>query len=293
MGNLETNGPTWSRSSASRTRGRGLNGSDIPKRKKECACLTNVGHAALSFVAFLFSFLVSLPCFEFWLPYSSYGSLTHPITYELPLSVHAPGTNPCGRIETNNVVANIATHGMMYHQYVDSGKYSSSSILKQFVHSWPKSMVMSWSQQPVKSYLLVEWKNSLCSPTMSWSTHTTWKHSRWTDCCTTSANTSCTRGIAILNPHLWTSVGKTRPGTPSPFANEYRLIDLLDEYRPHWTRGQEFGILFPNNYSAFHFPESAIYHAPELPWGTSQPQYASINREKKVRLASCSTYSTS
>ena len=59
---------------------------------------------------------------------------------------------------------------------------------------------------------------ALFTYTMSWSRHTTWKHSRWTTCCTTSANTSCTRGIAILNPHLWISVGKTRLGTPSSFA---------------------------------------------------------------------------
>ena len=42
-------------------------------------------------------------------------------------------------------------------------------------------------------------------------------------------------------------------------------------------------------HSTFHVPESAIYHAPELPWGTSQLKHASINREK-VRLASCSIF---
>ena len=33
--------------------------------------------------------------------------------------------------------------------------------------------------------------------------------------------------------------------------NEYRLIDLLCEFRPHWTEGQEIGILFPNNIRPF------------------------------------------
>ena len=33
--------------------------------------------------------------------------------------------------------------------------------------------------------------------------------------------------------------------------NEYRLIDLLREFRPHWTEGQEIGILFPNNVRPF------------------------------------------
>jgi len=61
--------------------------------------------------------------------------LTHLIAYELPQIVPAHGTTPCGRIETNSAAVNIATHGMTYHQYLDSGKYSSSSTLKQFVHS--------------------------------------------------------------------------------------------------------------------------------------------------------------
>jgi hypothetical protein len=36
--------------------------------------------------------------------------------------------------------------------------------------------------------------------------------------------------------------------------NEYLLIDLLREFRPHWTEGQEFGILFPNNVRPFTSP---------------------------------------
>ena len=63
-----------------------------------------------------------------------------------------------------------------------------------------------------------EWKNLLCSPTMSWSAHIIWKHSRWTTCCTTSASTSGTHGIATCLLPLWISVGKIRLGTPSPFA---------------------------------------------------------------------------
>ena len=55
-------------------------------------------------------------------------------------------------------------------------------------------------------------------------------------------------------------------GDTFALRNEHRLIDLLHEFRPHWTEGQEFGILLPNNIRpAIHFPESAVHHAPELP----------------------------
>jgi hypothetical protein len=57
------------------------------------------------------------------------------ITYVLPLNDTDPGTNPCGKIATTSDDVNIAIHGMMYHRYVDPGKFSLSSILKQFVHS--------------------------------------------------------------------------------------------------------------------------------------------------------------
>ena len=74
----------------------------------------------------------------------------------------------CGRIGTSNNAVNIGTHGMRYHQYLDFGTYLSSSTLKQFVQSCAKSMVMSWIQQPARRCpLSAEWKNLLCSPTMS------------------------------------------------------------------------------------------------------------------------------
>ena len=57
-------------------------------------------------------------------------------------------------------------------------------------------------------------KNVHCSPTMSCSTHTGWKPSRCTICCTVSANTSGTHGIDTYLHHLWTSDGKMTPETP-------------------------------------------------------------------------------
>ena len=40
-------------------------------------------------------------------------------------------------------------------------------------------------------------------------------------------------------------------GDTFALRNEDRLVELLHEYRPHWTEGQEFGILFPSNIRYF------------------------------------------
>ena len=69
MGNLETNGPTWSRSPASWTRGWGLNGIDIPFKKKKCApavCLLSLSFLLCPVSRWPFSsflFFSSLPSF--------------------------------------------------------------------------------------------------------------------------------------------------------------------------------------------------------------------------------------
>ena len=40
-------------------------------------------------------------------------------------------------------------------------------------------------------------------------------------------------------------------GDTFALRNDDRVLELLHEYRPHWTEGQEFGILFPNNIRYF------------------------------------------
>ena len=119
--------------------------------------------------------------------------------------------------------------------------------------------------------------------TMSWSTHTMWKHSRWTTC-TTSANTSCTRGIVILNPLLWISVGKTRLGTHSSFPMSTAWLIFSMNLALIGLKVKNLGSCFRTTFDLSRPRISHIYHAPELPWGTSQPQHASING-KKARLA--------
>ena len=62
--------------------------------------------------------------------------------------------------------------------------------------------------------------------------------------------------------------------------NEQILIDLLREHRPHWTEGQEFGILLPNEIRAFNNPNQpyimrlscheALPNPHMLPWITAR-----------------------
>ena len=274
-------------------------------RKKVCLP-SSCHHAAASFYPLVFFFspfsFFSVPLFLFFsflhvpfcdFPQSIWLMLTLLITYVLPLIDPAPGTNPCGKIATTSVDVNTAIHGMMYHRYVDPGKFSLSSILKQFVHSWQEFMVMSWIQPHANPYLLlVEWKNSLCSPTMSWSTHITWKHSRWTTCYTTSASTSCTLGIAILNLHPWISVGKIRPGTPSfsemstawlTFFMKFVLIGLKVK-----NLGSCFRTIFGHSLPRISHISCAWVAMRHFPTVTCSHKSCG----KNVRPASCSTRST-
>jgi hypothetical protein len=55
----------------------------------------------------------------------------------------------------------------------------------------------------------------------------------------------------LLEPTSMDLRWQDNTGDTFVLRNEYRLIDLLCEFRPHWTEGQEFGILFPNNIRPF------------------------------------------
>ena len=113
-------------------------------------------------------------------------------------------------------------------------------------------MMTSWMPRPAMCYLpSTEWKKEPCSPTMSYSIPTVLNHSRCTTFYTASASTSGTPGIATYPRPPWTSGGKTILETLSLSAMKTDFVDLLHEYRPHWTEGQEFGILFPNDIRHF------------------------------------------
>jgi hypothetical protein len=58
----------------------------------------------------------------------------------------------------------------------------------------------------------------------------------------------------LLEPTSMDLRWQDNTGDTFVLRNEYRLIDLLREFRPHWTEGQEFGILFPNNVRPFTSP---------------------------------------
>ena len=69
--------------------------------------------------------------------------------------------------------------------------------------------------------------------------------------------------LYCISQHIWYTWDRYLPpssmdirwqdDTGDTFAlrNEDRLVELLHEYHPHWTEGQEFGILFPNNIRHF------------------------------------------
>ena len=52
-------------------------------------------------------------------------------------------------------------------------------------------------------------------------------------------------------------------GDTFALRNHQILIDLLREHRPHWTEGQEFGII--NRIKDFDSPKSTVHYAHELP----------------------------
>ena len=54
------------------------------------------------------------------------------------------------------------------------------------------------------------------------------------------------------------------------------LIDLLREHRPHWTEGQEFSILSPNEIRAFDNPNQPYIMRLSCPRGTKTVLFNSI-----------------
>jgi len=69
--------------------------------------------------------------------------------------------------------------------------------------------------------------------------------------------------LYYISQHIWYTWDRYLPpstmdirwqdqtGDIFALRNEACLIELLNEFRPHWTDGQEFGILFPNNIRYF------------------------------------------
>ena len=69
--------------------------------------------------------------------------------------------------------------------------------------------------------------------------------------------------LYYISQHIWYTWDRYLPpssmdlrwqdqtGDTFALRNEDRLVELLHEFRPHWTEGQEFGILFPSNIRYF------------------------------------------
>jgi hypothetical protein len=69
--------------------------------------------------------------------------------------------------------------------------------------------------------------------------------------------------LYYISQHIWYTWDRYLPpssmdlrwqdetGDTFALRNEDRLVELLHEFRPHWTEGQEFGILLRNNIRYF------------------------------------------
>ena len=69
---------------------------------------------------------------------------------------------------------------------------------------------------------------------------------------------------------------KDSTGDTFVLRNGQILIDLLREHRPHWTEGQEFSILSPNEIRAFDNPNQPYIMRLSCPRGTKTVLFNSI-----------------
>ena len=94
-------------------------------------------------------------------------------------------------------------------------------------------------------------RNEPCSLTMSYSILIVSNLSLCTTFFIASASTSGTHGITTLPPSSMDIRWQDETGDTFALRNENRLVDLLHDFRPHWTEGQELSILFPNDIRPF------------------------------------------
>ena len=307
MGNLETNGPTWSRSPASWTRGWGLNYADIPFQQWK---------RVYQLFAFVLPPLLSfpLPCLVWpsfcsfflspssFLPFpSSFFFFSLFIVDQVKLLCLANMAHSSDYVRTAPDRSRSRDEPMWHNrnqqhrsQYRDAWHEVPPvprlrTTWTQFVHSWTNSMTTSWiRQRAMCCQILAEMKNLLCSPTISCFIHIKLKQSRWTPCWATSANTG-TRGIATCILLPWSTLARSN----------WRYFCPSQQRPPDWTSpwissslDWRSGIWNPisEQHSLFYVSLSAIHHAHELPWGSPQPQHASIMRIKVTLLLVASSW---
>ena len=111
-------------------------------------------------------------------------------------------------------------------------------------------IVMPWKQRPAVNCLhLAVWKNTQCSLTASWSIRHKLRLLYYI-----SQHITYTWDY-YLEPSSMDLHSQDSTGDTFVLRNGQILSDLLREHRPHWTEGQEFGILLPNEIRAFDNPK--------------------------------------
>ena len=276
MGNLETNGPTWSRSPASWTRGWGLNYADIPfqqwKRVYQvsvvCFCspsspFLSFALSRLAFFLFLFSLSVLLPSLSLFLLLllsvhcwssqtamsSKYGSFIRLCTncpWSLPLTgrthVAQPKSatsQPVSRRMAWSTPSTPTSESTGHCQLGRSSSTHEQNPWRRHGFDNVRCAAKSWQKWRTCSVHLPY----PASYTSNWNNHG--EHPAGLHQPTLVHVGSLP--VSFFHGLRW----QDQTGDTFALRNEDRLIELLHEYRPHWTEGQEFGILFPNSIRHF------------------------------------------
>ena len=175
--------------------------------------------------------------------------LIHQLMHEPFLNVLALVTILCGTVTTYNVVDH-TIQDLRHLQHLVSGKYWPLWTLNRFVHSWPRPMMMSWMPRHAMSHHPRVEERALFTYNVLLNTHRLESFTVY-------------NLLYCISQHIWYTWDHYLPpssmdirwqdetGDTLALRNEHRLVDLLHELRPHWTEGQELGILFLNEVRPF------------------------------------------
>ena len=141
------------------------------------------------------------------------------------LNVLVHVTNICGNVLQPNNGDALMIQDLKHLRHLDPGKYLWLWTSTGFVHSWPRSIVMSWQQPHVRlHHPWIGWRNELCSHTMYFSILIALNPSRCTTFFIASASISGTRGITTCLHPPWTSDGTMKPAIHSLVETNFDLL---------------------------------------------------------------------
>ena len=261
MGNLETNGTTWSRSPASWTWGWRLISIDLPSMQKKCVPPLAWFHVfpRVFLPSFRFSFwcsfvflLRSLLCSSFLVlvsPANMAHSSGHVRTVpersrsrDEPMWHHR---HPQHRNQYRDawhevpaaprlrkvliIIDLVAVRPLMNKVHDDVMDSTTCDVLPSLSRTEERALF---------TYNVLVDTNHLDTLTVSNLLYITSQHIWWT-------------WDRYLSPSSMDLRWQDETGDTFALRDEDRVLELLHEYRPHWTEGQEFGTLFPNTIQYF------------------------------------------